>query len=202
MAKKSRYQDEYNKQVKRLKSAIKRYEKEGLIFPDDILPNRPKRITQASVNKLKKIKPKDLIKKAEFLDVETGELFPPSERKKYSVKYEEPQSQNYVAFPSEEDIIISNFRTDIIGRFPEGAGPVLNRWLNNLLADHSKTSVAMMLEEAAANGIYIDYSVAYSNDLLLSRIGDMMEFLDGINDIEKAMLLDSLEAEEDWESPE
>lgn len=57
-------QKAYNKEVRRLTNAIKRGEKKGLIFPEDMLPEMPKRVTQKRVQELKKIKPKDLYLRA------------------------------------------------------------------------------------------------------------------------------------------
>ena len=64
--KKSPAEREYDKQVKRIKQFIRRAEKRGFIFPDNVIPNKPKRITKASVRKLSKITPKELYKKAEY----------------------------------------------------------------------------------------------------------------------------------------
>ena len=57
-------QKAYNKEVRRLTNAIKRGEKQGLIFPEDMLPEMPKRVTQKRIQELKKIKPKDLYLRA------------------------------------------------------------------------------------------------------------------------------------------
>ena len=57
-------QKAYNKEVRRLTNAIKRGEKQGLIFPEDMIPEMPKRVTQKRVQELKKIKPKDLYLRA------------------------------------------------------------------------------------------------------------------------------------------
>ena len=64
--KKSPAEREYDKQVKRIKQFVRRAEKRGFIFPDNVIPNKPKRITKASVRKLSKITPKELYKKAEY----------------------------------------------------------------------------------------------------------------------------------------
>ena len=77
MAKKKKptqLQLDYSKQVKRLKQAIRRAEKRGYIIPDDIIPEKPKRVTRKSVERLKKITTKDIYAKSEKLVFETGEL--------------------------------------------------------------------------------------------------------------------------------
>lgn len=85
MAKKKKptqLQLDYRKQVKRLKQAIRRAEKRGYIIPDDIIPERPKRITRKSVERLNKITTKDIYEKSEKLDFETGELTSGTEARK------------------------------------------------------------------------------------------------------------------------
>lgn len=108
----------------------------------------------------------------------------------------------YDSFPSEADIIIQNFRSDIIARFPENAGPILSDWIDRLLSLYSKEDVAQMLNNAAENGVTIDYKVAYNNDLLMGTIADFMDFLPEASEGVKQDLMDAIEYNEDWELPE
>lgn len=223
MAKKKKQtplQLEYKKQVKRLKQEIARAEKRGYFFPEDIIPDKPKRITRKTVERLKKIKTKELYAKAEKLDIETGELIPGTEarkqerteaskkaartrkEKRYNAQqgeseYYEPQ---YESFPSAADIVISNFREEA-SRFPEVAQPIVNQWLDHLLNDYSKEDVAEMLENAAAQGLGIDYSIAYREDLLLDRLSEMLDLLPDASTGNKMDIMEALEYEEDWELP-
>lgn len=224
MAKKKKQtplQLDYKKQVKRIKQAISRAEKRGYIVPDNIIPKQPKKITRKSVERLKKITTSDIYAKSEKLDLETGELIPGevarkqerSEAAKKSAKtrkerrynpekgeseYYEPQ---YETFPSAADIIIANFRANLT-RFPEVAQPLVNQWLNRLLNDYSKEDVAEMLENAAAQGLGIDYSIAYREDLLLDRLSEMLDLLPGASTGNKMEIMEALEYEEDWELPD
>lgn len=224
MAKKKKQtplQLEYKKQVKRLKQAIARAEKRGYFFPEDIIPDKPKRITRKTVERLKKIKTAELYAKAEKLDIETGELISGNEarkqarseaakkgsrtrrEKRYNAEnggseYYEPQ---YETFPSAADIVISNFRAEA-SRFPEVAQPIVNQWLDRLLSDYSKEDVAAMLENAAAQGLGIDYSIAYREDLLLDRLSEMLDLLPDASTGNKMDIMEALEYEEDWELPD
>lgn len=224
MAKKKKQtplQLDYKKQVKRIKQAIRSAEKRGYIVPDNIIPKQPKKITRKSVERLNKITTNDIYAKSEKLDLETGELIPGevarkqerSEAAKKSAKtrkerrynpekgeseYYEPQ---YETFPSAADIIIANFRANLT-RFPEVAQPLVNLWLNRLLNDYSKEDVAEMLENAAAQGLGIDYSIAYREDLLLDRLSEMLDLLPGASTGNKMEIMEALEYEEDWELPD
>lgn len=64
--KKSEIQQEYKKERNRIQRFIKRAEKRGYIFEDNILPKIPNRITKSSVARLKKLKPDTIYRKALF----------------------------------------------------------------------------------------------------------------------------------------
>lgn len=213
-------QQQYRKERRRIQNAMNRLEKQGYVLPEDLLPSMPKKVTQASINRLKKITTEAIYKKSKKLDFETGETTPgivardkarsqrakeAARRRSFKQEYVSPQfytePPQYTTFPSGADIIISNFRSDVIGRFPESAGPILNRWLDGLLAQQDKEDVANMLETAAANGVVIDYKVAYNTEALMGAIADFMDYLDTTSGF-KQDLMDTLEFEEDWEFPD
>lgn len=70
----SKVTQQYNRELKRIKQFINRAEKRGYIFPENIVPDRPKRITSKSVNRLININPDYLYRKASYVDTETGEV--------------------------------------------------------------------------------------------------------------------------------
>lgn len=83
--KKTENQKAYQKERRRLLQAVRRAEKQGYIFPEDIVPELPKRVTKKRLEQIQKIKPKQLYKKAEFVYQETGEIVP-AEKRKQEVK--------------------------------------------------------------------------------------------------------------------
>lgn len=213
-------QQQYRKERRRIQNAMNRLDKQGYVLPEDLLPSIPKKVTQASINRLKKITSESIYKKSKKLDFATGEAIPgivardkarsqrakeAARRRSFKQEYASPQfytePPQYTTFPSGADIIISNFRSDVIGRFPESAGPILNRWLDGLLAQQDKEDVANMLETAVANGVVIDYKVAYNTEALMGAIADFMDYLDTTSGF-KQDLMDTLEFEEDWEFPD
>lgn len=222
MAKKlTQLQLDYKKQVKRLKQAVRRAEKRGYIVPENVIPKQPKRITKKSVERLKKITTKEIYSKSEKLDFETGELIPGEvarkqersesakkaaktrKEKRYNAEkgeseYYEPQ---YETFPSGADIIIGNFKAEMT-RFPEVAQPIVNQWLDRLLRDYSKEDVAEMLENASAQGLGVDYSIVYREDLILDRLSEMLDLLPGASTGNKIDIMEAMEYEEDWEMPD
>ena len=59
---KGKYYQEYRKERRRIQSFLRRNRAKGYIFPDNILPDQPKRITPASIRRLKRITPEFLYK--------------------------------------------------------------------------------------------------------------------------------------------
>lgn len=220
MAKKrksTQLQKEYAKARRRVQQQIRRMEKKGYVSIKPLLPDMPKRVTRKAIERLNAITPESLYEKSVKIDVETGEVIAPAldalkesrrqaarkaaqtRRQRVKLISQAPEPQVYL--PSFSRIVISNFRVDVVSRFPESAGPILERWLNRLIAQSGEDPVARMLEDAAKAGIIIDFSVAYNNELLMGRIADMMEFFDDMTDRGKADLLEELEFAEDWEVP-
>lgn len=75
-------QKAFQKERRRLLQAINRAKKQGYIFPENIVPPLPKRVTKKSLERIQLLKPKDLYKKAQYLYEETGEIVSAEERKK------------------------------------------------------------------------------------------------------------------------
>lgn len=67
-------EQEYNRELKRIQQFLRRASKRGYIWGDNVIPKRPKKITEKSVAKLKRLTPDVLYKKGEYLDTSTGEL--------------------------------------------------------------------------------------------------------------------------------
>lgn len=78
MAKKKKVQSPvekaYNRERNRIKRFIREAEKRGYRFSDFSIPDKPKKITEASVRRLQKYNPKYLYEKATFLEPDTGEI--------------------------------------------------------------------------------------------------------------------------------
>ena len=59
-------QQEYRQQRRRIQQFIRRAEKRGYVFDKQVLPDKPKRITKQSVERLKKLTPDVMYKKARY----------------------------------------------------------------------------------------------------------------------------------------
>lgn len=79
--KKTENQKAYQKERRRLLQAVSRAEKQGYIFPEDIVPKLPKRVTNKRLEKIQATKPSDLYKIAQYVYEETGEIVTAEQRK-------------------------------------------------------------------------------------------------------------------------
>ena len=70
---------QYKQQLRRIKRRIKEYEKKGFKFPKPIIPKEPKKITDKSVEQLKRITPKVIRAKSVLPE---GELKPKTNKPK------------------------------------------------------------------------------------------------------------------------
>ena len=79
---KSALEAEINKQLRRIKSLIKRAEKRGYTFPSYKPPKVPTRITKKTLEKLKKVTPEDIYKKAKYTLPDTGKTIDGTQARK------------------------------------------------------------------------------------------------------------------------
>lgn len=106
------------KERRRIQVFIRRATKRGYIIPSDILPSIPKNITRASINRLKKITPKNIYEKSEYVSRETGEVLTGkqgrvierriSAKKAQATRARKATQTAEYSPPRESDIILSN----------------------------------------------------------------------------------------------
>lgn len=216
----------YSKQVKRIKQFIRRAEKRGYQFNENVLPERPNRVTQASVRKLAKLTPDKLYKKAVYGGLATmGEIVPATEgvklerslrakksaqTKKYRLSHPKQQPTNTPGFEPPKNIsedaaffdavVISGFRSHV-RQFNERASNLLLSWLDKILLTNDVHDVATMLNDGAEAGLIVTYQIVYSQDKLTQYMSEMLNYLPEAGPLFKAEIMDALEEEEDYSSP-
>lgn len=138
-------QREYAKQVKRIKQAVRRAEKRGYIFDENIVPQTPKRITAKAIQKLKEITPQALYSQATYINTNTGEMLSGTEgrqlekkesarkaketreRNKRKQKKKDKEQEPY--YPNGGDIIMTNVLDQFIERLSQPTPEVIaNHW--------------------------------------------------------------------------
>lgn len=218
----------YAKQVKRIKQFISRAEKRGYQFNENVLPQQPKRVTQASIRKLAQITPEKLYQKAVYGgEVTFGEIVKGTEgrklervhaaqkaasTRKYKHKQPKPTQEpsNTPGFvPPEnisedgsffDEIVISGFRVHV-KQFNERASALLLSWLDKILQTNDRHDVAIMLNDGAEAGNIVTYQIVYSVDKLHEYMSNMLDYLPEAGSLFKAEMMDAMEMEEDFSSP-
>lgn len=168
-------QSQYKNQVDRIRRALQSSSKKGFVFEDDVtlsdIVKKPKKITEGTIRRLKKLTAKELRKRysSEFVDYETGEVYTPEYGEKYS-KYHNKGGIDNVTVDA-ADTIISNF-VNHIGKwsiFRKGGKGVRDysyrdyalNWLSGLLSRYPKPIIAKGLQKAASSGNWITASEVY-----------------------------------------
>lgn len=220
----SAIQKEYQRNRRRIQSAIRRLERRGYLVPEGILPPRPKNITSASVRRLERITTDKLYKKSRYVEQETGEVLPgPQGRKvedrlrsEYRREIAKQRAQerkeqkareksyaperDYVDF---DDTVIYNFQQNMTLIFSRNPAMLeyISNWLNRCLVTFDREQVADALERSKSNGDWPDWDCVSDWELLvgrLSRILDLMAVTPG----QRQEVTDYLELMEDWNEPE
>lgn len=219
----SKHERAYKQQQRRIKNFIKRAEKRGYAFPENIIPKQPKRITAASVNRLKKLTPENLYKKAKYGgeatggEIVKGELGRKLEKKLSAqraaetrrIKKElgeqptiEPFNPPLSVYEGESNLeaiaIISNFRS-VVRQYNEPAQDLIYSWLDGVIASHGESDVAEMLQKAADAGLVLTYKVVYSRDNLLAFLAKMLDYLPEAGELFKEQFMEQIEYEEDYD---
>ena len=191
----------YRKQRSRVLATVRRYEKQGL-YVDFVVPNIPKRITQASVRRLAKITPKNIQAQTyqlnEFGEVEASfyQFKKKQREKKQREKIKRKPLDLYDEIPQESYMVIANFR-GYVNQFNEWARGIINLWLDNLLFKHTEDEVAGMIQKAGEYGELINYKVVYT-EKLFNALASMMDFME-LGPIERESMIEALEYEENYE---
>lgn len=203
MSKKAELRIEYFKQRKRIQATKRRYKKQGFEVNFD-LPKIPKNITQASVDRLTKIKPKQIQEKSIYVDPLTGEELSYFRGKKVIKERESEQTRAYVKTAQYEydilkardnlkdeyisakkeeylqtfdfsDHVIDAFRS-MISLFPKMAEPYLSKWLDMAIEQFGKEVVADGLAKAINEGNMLTRKTAYSETELANYTERLFKF--------------------------
>lgn len=219
----------YKKEVRRLHQFLRRAEKRGFSFPANIIPKQPKRITIKSVQRLQKLTPEKLYKKATYIEpatgkVVTGEQGRKLERQRAARKSRLPKPPkaksvaiNVPSYPVASYEILNNIResiaawapaanyTDYFKQLKERDKNVLQNMLNGAIRQEGEDEIARRLEASASEVTAIIEEVLYGSNE--DRIqGDFSRFSNilwgrSLTNDESKILAESLESLEDSEPP-
>lgn len=206
----------YSKQIKRIKQFIRRAEKRGYQFSDNIIPKKPKNITEGSVRKLASLTPEKLYKKSVYGgEASAGEIIKGTEGKKLERKIRTKKTQTYKQkIPKQEKTNTKGFTPpEIISEdtsffervtisqwsgtlesFANGeAYSLLKAWMNQMILENGIHDVSLMLQKATENGVLLTWEVVYKSSAAKQYIGYMLDYLPEAGVFYKDKVMDKIE---------
>lgn len=207
----------YRKERQRIQRQINRMTKRGYDVPD-LLPKIPKKITEASVRRLKKLTTEKLYQESRFVDFETGEILTSEEgrklekvrrrRPKPKVKAPSPTAttpspspsvpseQDYVSFDTQILTVFTMEMTEIFGR-NERLFNYITRWYNRSLEKYGAEEMAEALEKAKSEGMFPGWEAVSDSEILVGKLEAITNLM-AINSESREELFEELEQLEDW----
>lgn len=225
MAKKrpqSKNKEAYNKELRRIKRFISRAEKRGYQFEENVIPKKPKKITPASVRRLKKITPNYLYSRAVYGgeatagEIVSGKKGRAEERKEAARKghaqKRDSELKEVVAEPSFYDKVVVSHWYGQLREFSRGESyNLLRAWMGQLIQEKGLHDVASMLQQAIDNGVILTWEQSYNEEATERYIGSLLEYMpdEGVLYKEQQLdqveymktLADALEQDENWAYP-
>lgn len=187
----------YRKERKRVLATRRRLEKQGFLLNSEA-PAIPKRITESSIRKLKKITPSSIREKSLWFDYTTGEVIEGYRRNTIRKLRKEQKTEDDVTDindPTEPEddlktaIIIDNFIHEVrmIG-FKEVEDVIFN-WMNFYIHMMGRDGFAKLLTDGASQGIQIEVSEYDSEksgkEKAIHYVDELMELSGEIGDISR-----------------
>lgn len=203
-------QQAYRRERQRIQRQINRMTNRAYDVPD-LLPKIPKKITEASVRRLKKITTEKLYKESRFIDIETGEILTSKEgqelersrRKKPKPKAKTPPptpvatpEPDYVMFDKQILTVFTMEMTEIFGR-NEKLFNYITRWYNMALEKYGAEEMAEALEKAKSEGVFPGWEAVSDSEILVGKLEAITNLM-AINSESRVELFEELEQIEDW----
>lgn len=208
--KQTQTEKEYNKQLRRIKRFIANAEKRGYQFKENVIPNKPSRVTKASVKKLQKITPDVLYKKAIYGGEATygvivsGKAGLEAERKYRANKRKERKTKpqdidlmhEHVLEYGFSHVVVSNFKAEV-RRFPKEISNKIISLVNTILKQQGEEDLAYALQNMPET--FYDYLIryAYDSDTAVQEFSTaLIEYLPNASEAYKRDLMDAYEYNE------
>lgn len=216
----------YSKQVKRIKQFIRRAEKRGYIFSENVIPPKPKRITSASVRRLQRITPEKLYKNAAYVsELTLGEIVRANvglklekqkaqEKRKQTLlkkKLKKKKRLKQLGFTNETSSVLlrSEYSQTVVynflytlEKFVNSDGyPVLKDFIDKAIQFNGMDKTAEMIVKVVENEGMIDGQTMYYTTLTNNYISRMLKYLP-LDETTKIKLYDSLEDTENFNTYE
>lgn len=157
-------QASFKKEISRLRDGLRKAVKRGYLPDYSLIPEIPKRVTKKALEEIKKLKPRNIYIKGDWVDFTTGEVITAHEHvyktKKDSNKIiKAPEKGGHGGKPiNENDImggvdvsftIIQNLREEIHDILPPRYQQIMYIWLDLMIAKFGEDDTAEALQRIA-----------------------------------------------------
>ena len=200
----------WKKEMKRIERFQKSASKRGYYFPDDIVPQQPKRITKQALKKLANLTPEKQYAKAVYLDTDTGKMIPALEgRKKERSKASKKgwQRRKYTPTPRPkpyEPIFTGGEAEDALGNMGRQLDVdsliiAMDRAINNLSFLNGRIALQLDLEVKILKSVWNSTKERFKdhkhiledyigkNDVELQQCLDVIQYSSDSNGVEQNM---------------
>lgn len=176
---KGKYAAQYQKERKRVKALVKRAQERGYLVPKDFVPAIPKKITAASVSRLKKLTPDVLYKKSEHLDYETGEIIPGRlARQQERVAAGKKAAYKREGYVSYDDKLVQDVYERIGGASGSHNVRILRKLLKQIVKKYGARMVRKYTEKYMEGKDSIERTLSYFQESIHYLKSMMNDFLD------------------------
>ena len=177
---KGKYAAQYQKERKRVKALVKRALERGYLVPKDFVPPIPKKITAASVSRLKKLTPDALYKKSEHLDYETGEIIPGIlARQQERVAAGKKAAYKREGYVSYDDKVVEDVYERIGGASGSHNVRILRKLLKQIVKKYGARMVRVYTEKYMEGKDSIERTLSYLQEsihYLKSMLNDFLDY--------------------------
>lgn len=210
---KERLEREYNKQIRRIERRRKEMEQLGYVSDDVKIPTKPKKVTEGTIRRLKKITPKFIREHSRILSFETGEYANPKTKASNRIAKEnailasetitvkkapstvksklKTRSKNA---PNMDDRIISNFFS-LISQLPIPVYDIIKKTIYRHIAKDGKGQVAEALHIMPENVQNSLLACTRPSDIGIIEFDTYLYNYMDLSDSEKAVINETLESE-------
>ena len=210
---KERLEREYNKQIRRIERRKKEMEQLGYVVDDVKIPTKPKKVTEGTIRRLKKITPKFIREHSRIVSFETGEFANPNTKASERIAKENailaaetvtvkkaPSTVNSKTktgsknAPNMEDRIINNF-LNLMSQLPIPVYDIIKKTIYRHIAKDGKGQVAEALHIMPENVQNSLLACTRPSDIGVIEFDAYLYNYMPLSDDEKALINETLESE-------
>ena len=209
LTKKEQLEREYNKQIRRIERRKKEMEQLGYVSNDVKIPTKPKKVTEGTIRRLKKITPKFIREHSRIVSFDTGEFANPNTKASERIAKEnailasetvtvkkapstvKSKSKNA---PNMDDRIISNF-LNLMSQLPIPVYDIIKKTIYRHISKDGKGQVAEALHSMPDSAQNALLACTRPSDIGIIEFDTYLYNYMNLSDDEKAVINETLESE-------